>query len=201
MGNGDQQHQSQLVSKPFINPHLQSNLVFYLFIFVIVLPFGFITCLYLKSFSSFTLQMASSFSTSPPIISSLPHAPLTPPPQSSPAPPPPLISSPSVLDAHNMSDKELLRRASLMVSRPELSKVLGVPKVAFMFLTKGPLPLAPLWEQFFKGHEGFYSIYVHTHPSFNDSTPEDSVFHGRRIPSQVRTVSSEINQNCHRDIL
>jgi hypothetical protein len=201
MGNGDQQHQSQLISKPFINPHLQSNLVFYLFIFVIVLPFGFITCLYLKSFSSFTLQMASSFSTSPPIISSLPHAPLTPPPQSSPAPPPPLISSPSVLDAHNMSDKELLQRASLMVPWPELPTVLGVPKVAYMFLTKGPLPLAPLWEQFFKGHEGFYSIYVHTHPSFNDSTPEDSVFHGRRIPSQVRTVSSEINQNCHQDIL
>jgi hypothetical protein len=199
MGNGDhQQHQSQLISKPFINPHLQSNLVFYLFIFVIVLPFGFITCLYLKSFSSFTLQMASSFSTSPPIISSLPHAPLTPPPQS---PPPPLISSPSVLDAHNMSDKELLQRASLMVPWPELPTVLGVPKVAYMFLTKGPLPLAPLWEQFFKGHEGFYSIYVHTHPSFNDSTPEDSVFHGRRIPSQVRTVSSEINQNCHQDIL
>ncbi|XP_062152964.1 glycosyltransferase BC10 [Alnus glutinosa] len=183
MGNGDQQHQSQLVSKLFINPHLQSNLVFYLFIFVIVLPFGFITCLYLKSFSSFTLQMATSFSTSPP-ISSLPHAPITPPPQPSPTPPPPLISSPSVLDAHNMSDMELLQRASLMVPRPELPTVLGVPKVAFMFLTKGPLPLAPLWEQFFKGHEGFYSIYVHTHPSFNDSTPEDSVFHGRRIPSQ-----------------
>lgn len=190
MGNDDQQNQFQLISKPF-NPHLQSNHVFYLFIFVIVLPFGFITCLYLKSFSSFTLQMASSFSTYP-LISSLPQAPLTLPPQPLPAPPPPPISSPSVLDAHNMSDKELLRRASLMVPRPELPKVLGVPKVAFMFLTKGPLPLAPLWEQFFKGHEGFYSIYVHTHPSFNDSTPEDSVFHGRRIPSQVRFLQKLI---------
>lgn len=176
MGN-DEQHQIQLTSKPF-NFNLQSNHVFHLFIFVIVLPLGFITCLYFKSFS-FTLQLqASSFSTSPPV-----------PQPSLAAPPPPSISSASLeeqkLLAHNMSDEELLRRASLMVPPPQLAnKVYGVPKVAFMFLTIGPLPLAPLWEQFFKGHEGFYSIYVHTHPSFNDSTPEDSVFHGRRIPSQ-----------------
>jgi hypothetical protein len=99
-----------------------------------------------------------------------------------PPPPSPEEQNPELL-AHNMSDIKLLRRASLMV--PEVH---GVPKVAFMFLTKGPLPLDLLWEQFFKGHQGFYSIYVHAHPSFNDSTPEDSVFHGRRIPSQVATV-------------
>lgn len=63
-----------------------------------------------------------------------------------------------------------------------------VPKVAFMFLTKGPLPLSPLWEKFFKGHEGLYSIYVHAHPDFNESVPEDSVFHGRRIHSQVSSL-------------
>lgn len=62
-----------------------------------------------------------------------------------------------------------------------------VPKVAFLFLTRGPVLLAPLWEKFFKGHEGFYSIYVHSSPSFNQSEaePEGSVFYGRRIPSQV----------------
>lgn len=184
MGNGDQQHQFPLSISNSFNFHLQSNHVFHLFIFVIVLPLGLLTCLYLKSFS-FT-SLAPSFSTSP-LTSSFPQ-PLIP-------PPPPPISLPPLeeqeLLAHNMTDKELLRRASLMV--PEV--VHGVPKVAFMFLTKGPLPLAPLWERFFKGHQGFYSIYVHAHPSFNDSTPEDSVFHGRRIPSQVRFLQKY--QICH----
>ncbi|KAB1211220.1 hypothetical protein CJ030_MR6G021590 [Morella rubra] len=121
----------------------------------------------------------------------------------SPSPPPPILSSPSILVAlsnetanhtivslkeqgslaHNMSDEELFLRAST-VSSEELLRRNIVPKVAFMFLTKGPLPLAPLWEKFFQGHEGFYSIYVHIDPSFNESVPEDSVFCGRRIPSQ-----------------
>lgn len=60
-----------------------------------------------------------------------------------------------------------------------------VPKVAFLFLTKGPVHLAPLWEKFFKGHQGLYSIYVHSNPSYNGSYPETPVFQGRRIPSKV----------------
>ncbi|KAG4400102.1 hypothetical protein GLYMA_08G367200v4 [Glycine max] len=60
-----------------------------------------------------------------------------------------------------------------------------VPKVAFMFLARGPLPLAPLWEKFFKGHDGFYSIYLHQHPCFSETMPEDSVFYGRNIPSEL----------------
>lgn len=59
-----------------------------------------------------------------------------------------------------------------------------VPKIAFMFLTRGPVILAPLWEKFFKGHEGLYTIYVHSDPSYNGSEPRESVFHGRRIPSK-----------------
>ncbi|EXC20501.1 hypothetical protein L484_027054 [Morus notabilis] len=87
----------------------------------------------------------------------------------------------NVLIMHDMNDEELLRRASMV---PRVQDQHVRPKVAFMFLTKGPLPLAPLWEKFFQGHEGFYSIYVHSHPSFNDTMPESSVFYGRRIPSQ-----------------
>lgn len=60
-----------------------------------------------------------------------------------------------------------------------------VPKIAFLFLTKGPVLMAPLWEKFFKGHQGLYSIYVHSSPSYNESYPESPVFHGRRIPSKV----------------
>ncbi|XP_028800178.1 glycosyltransferase BC10 [Neltuma alba] len=85
---------------------------------------------------------------------------------------------------HHMSDQELLRPASRV---PRIQKVhfRHTPKVAFMFLTKGPLPLAPLWQRFFQGIDpGLYSIYVHSHPSFNQTLPRTSVFYGRSIPSK-----------------
>ncbi|PKI43843.1 hypothetical protein CRG98_035677 [Punica granatum] len=82
-----------------------------------------------------------------------------------------------------MDDEELFWRATL-VPRIKRFPFERVPKVAFMFLAKGPLPLAPLWELFFRGHEGLYSIYVHSHPAYNEVVPEESVFHGRRIPSK-----------------
>ncbi|XP_047971915.1 glycosyltransferase BC10-like [Salvia hispanica] len=93
------------------------------------------------------------------------------------------IEPPSNL-IHRMSDEELFWRATLV---PRVSKYPfeRVPKVAFMFLTKGPLPLAPLWERFFKGHEGKYSIYIHSLPSYEADFPSGSVFYKRQIPSQV----------------
>ncbi|KAL9389540.1 hypothetical protein Peur_018145 [Populus x canadensis] len=56
---------------------------------------------------------------------------------------------------HSMNDKELLWRAS-MVPHIDEYPYNRTPKVAFMFLTRGSLPLAPLWEMFFKGHEGSF---------------------------------------------
>lgn len=85
---------------------------------------------------------------------------------------------------HDMKEEELLWRASL-VPRIRQLPFKQSPKIAFLFLTKGPVLLAPLWEMFFKGNEGFYSIYVHSHPYFNQTLPESSVFYGRRIPSKV----------------
>ncbi|KAM7479686.1 hypothetical protein LguiA_027899 [Lonicera macranthoides] len=84
---------------------------------------------------------------------------------------------------HDMEDEELLWRASMvpLIHRYPFRRI---PKVAFMFLSKGDLPLAPLWEKFFEGYDGLYSVYVHTEPSFNGTWPEESVFHGRRIPSK-----------------
>ncbi|KAG4962588.1 hypothetical protein HKD37_14G039630 [Glycine soja] len=84
---------------------------------------------------------------------------------------------------HNMSDKELLWRASF-VPRIKGYPYPRVPKIAFMFLTKGPLPLAPLWERFLKGHEKFYSVYIHSLPSYQPQFPSSSVFYNRQIPSQ-----------------
>lgn len=87
---------------------------------------------------------------------------------------------------HSMSDKELLWRAS-MVPHVVENPYNRTPKVAFLFLARGRLPLAPLWEKFFKGHTGLYSIYLHTSPEFTEDQPtESSVFYQRRIPSKVR---------------
>ncbi|KAF8689730.1 hypothetical protein HU200_041681 [Digitaria exilis] len=79
-----------------------------------------------------------------------------------------------------------------------------VPKVAFLFLTRWDLPMAPLWERFFDGHRGLYSVYVHTDPAFNGSEPpETSAFYHRRIPSkevkwgQISMVEAERRLLAH----
>uniref|UniRef100_A0A2N9II36 Uncharacterized protein n=1 Tax=Fagus sylvatica TaxID=28930 RepID=A0A2N9II36_FAGSY len=60
-----------------------------------------------------------------------------------------------------------------------------IPKVAFMFLTRGPLPMLPLWERFFLGKDKEkFSIYVHSPPGFDLNVSKDSPFYGRQIPSQ-----------------
>ncbi|PHT79345.1 hypothetical protein T459_17397 [Capsicum annuum] len=70
-------------------------------------------------------------------------------------------------------------------SQFEHTRVLRRAKIAFMFLTRGPLPLAPLWDRFFAGNEELYSIYIHNLPSYQSDFPSSSVFYGRQIPSQV----------------
>ncbi|KAG7973821.1 hypothetical protein I3843_06G016700 [Carya illinoinensis] len=84
---------------------------------------------------------------------------------------------------HEMSDEELMWRASMV---PRISKYPKnrTRKVAFMFLSRGSLPLGPLWEMFFKGHAGLYSVYLHTSPEFTKEPPESSVFYMRKITSK-----------------
>lgn len=91
---------------------------------------------------------------------------------------------PPVVLMHNMSDEELLWRASFMPQRKEFPFI-RVPKIAFMFLTMGPLPLAPLWERLLKGHEKYHSVYIHSQVSSSAKFPASSVFYRRHIPSQV----------------
>ncbi|EPS68648.1 hypothetical protein M569_06120, partial [Genlisea aurea] len=85
---------------------------------------------------------------------------------------------------HSMSDEELFWRASFdpVVKEYPYKRV---PKIAFMFLTKGPLPLSPLWERFFRGNEALFSIYIHSSPAFRPKFPSSSVFYKRQIPSKV----------------
>ncbi|KAJ4783107.1 hypothetical protein LUZ62_034353 [Rhynchospora pubera] len=93
------------------------------------------------------------------------------------------IKPPSSL-IHSMTDEELLWTASFAPAI-ENYPFNRTPKVAFLFLTMGPLPLAPLWEMFFKGHEGFYSIYIHALPTYVAKFTPDSVFYQRFVPSKV----------------
>ncbi|KAJ1403501.1 Glycosyl transferase, family 14 [Sesbania bispinosa] len=88
---------------------------------------------------------------------------------------------------HDMNDEELLWRASVTPKIHEYPFD-RVPKMAFMFLVRGSMPLAPLWEKFFKGHKGYYSIYLHSNPSYNELEPESPLFHGRRIPIKVSSI-------------
>ncbi|XP_047308413.1 glycosyltransferase BC10-like [Impatiens glandulifera] len=157
------------------------NILSYILLFAFGLTFGIILCFFLSNFSVNLQVTQFSFSASPFR---------------------PLLSSPEKINLrthervglrdylkspieliHDMTDEELTWRASMTHKIDELP--FGrVPKVAFMFLIRGPIPLAPIWEKFFDGHNGFYSIYVHSDPGFNETDPKNSVFHGRRIPSK-----------------
>ncbi|KAI3818280.1 hypothetical protein L1987_12084 [Smallanthus sonchifolius] len=80
---------------------------------------------------------------------------------------------------HSLSNNELMEKVA------RVPRVIEGPwKVAFMFLTRGHLPLGSLWEKFFKGHEDLFSIYLHTFPDFNYEPPNSSMFYKRRIPSK-----------------
>lgn len=61
----------------------------------------------------------------------------------------------------------------------------GPPKIAFMFLVRGPMPLIPLWERFLSGHMDRASIYIHASTeNFNvsDHVPPSSAFYNKQIP-------------------
>ncbi len=109
---------------------------------------------------------------------------------------------PSSFLYHNMEDDELLHKAASMQQlqdhiscNPGLQQNSTVQKnsprrlqakIAFLFLTREALPLQALWELYFKGHEGMYSIYVHAHPNYSfPNVSSSSVFFGRNIPSKV----------------
>eukprot|EP00897_Mesotaenium_endlicherianum_P010205 jgi/Mesen1/9212/ME000591S08533 len=88
---------------------------------------------------------------------------------------------------HYKSDEELFVIASAVSSSTDLP-VTRAPKLAFLFLTRGPLPLAPLWSLFFAGHEGLYSVYIHAGPDYSPAPYElPDIFRGRHIPSQPVT--------------
>ncbi|CAM6048942.1 unnamed protein product [Sphagnum compactum] len=88
---------------------------------------------------------------------------------------------------NNMTDDELLWMATRISvrSRGAPPKQHTPGRIAFMFLTRGPLPFARLWERYFFGHERLYSVYIHADPSYvPDDVPLSSPFYGRFIRSK-----------------
>ena len=187
MKNSNNQYPLSSVSKLFNTQVHFVKFLTYILILGFGVTIGVILSFYLKD-CTFSLQFTQLS------VSALPRKASLPPP-----PPPPPITKPQVINdshvglkeflkpppvMHDMDDEELMWRASMTAKIPEYPFE-RVPKVAFMFLTRGPLAFAPLWEQFFKGNEGYYSIYVHSNPSYNAAQPESPMFRGRRIPSKV----------------
>lgn len=85
---------------------------------------------------------------------------------------------------HDMRDEELFWRASMVPTKDEYP-FRRVPKVAFMFLTRGALPMMPLWERFFEWQDkNKYEIYVHAPPGYDLGVANTSVFYNRQIKSQ-----------------
>ncbi|WOH15510.1 hypothetical protein DCAR_0935051 [Daucus carota subsp. sativus] len=187
-------NQTHVFSPKIFSPSIQGlvTVLYYILFFAIGLTFGIIITFHSKNFS-FNLQL-TQFSLS---TSSYP-----------PSLPSPLSSSSSLSSRssanktlksrvglrdfvrpprlmHDMSDDELLWRASMTPNRKEFPGPRQTSKIAFMFLIKQTVSFAPLWEKFFRGNEGRYSIYVHSDPSYNQSETESSMFRDRRIPSKV----------------
>uniref|UniRef100_A0A7N0T994 Core-2/I-branching beta-1,6-N-acetylglucosaminyltransferase family protein n=1 Tax=Kalanchoe fedtschenkoi TaxID=63787 RepID=A0A7N0T994_KALFE len=78
------------------------------------------------------------------------------------SPPPP---SPPPIRVDYEDDYAKLAAAGMVDSRPRRPF-----KVAFMFLTTGALPFAPLWEAFFRHAPAkLYNVYVHADPLTNSS--------------------------------
>ncbi|XVF48359.1 hypothetical protein PTKIN_Ptkin03bG0183900 [Pterospermum kingtungense] len=79
-------------------------------------------------------------------------------------------------------DNSLFRLASRVNSRPPP----GSPKkIAFLFLTISPLPLAPLWELYFnQTPKNLFNIYVHADPGYAYDSPFSGVFAHQVIPSK-----------------
>lgn len=89
---------------------------------------------------------------------------------------------------YNLSDAELLILASHATKRKACKRG---GRIAFLFITRGDMPLEPLWQRYFEGNRDLYSIYVHAPPGFK--FPNTSFFSGKEIPSKfVRKLSMDL---------
>ncbi|KAL8150819.1 hypothetical protein V2J09_020627, partial [Rumex salicifolius] len=64
-------------------------------------------------------------------------------------------------EGRNLTDEETYSKVVVREIMKTPALVSSNPKIAFMFLTPGTLPFEQLWDKFFQGHEGRFSVYVH----------------------------------------
>ncbi|GAQ83260.1 hypothetical protein KFL_001410180 [Klebsormidium nitens] len=96
-------------------------------------------------------------------------------------------SSCSCIAKEVLVDEAALFREASRVSNCAATCTVDKGKLALLFLTRGPLPMAPLWARFLEGHEGLYSIYIHPKPGYEYSQnefQEAQPFIGRQVPSE-----------------
>ncbi|XP_009137561.1 glycosyltransferase BC10 [Brassica rapa] len=83
------------------------------------------------------------------------------------------------------TDEEVAARAVVRDILKTPPVVTENSKIAFLFLTPGTLPFEKLWDEFFTGHEGKFSIYIH--PSKERPVHISSHFSDREIHSDEVT--------------
>jgi hypothetical protein len=86
--------------------------------------------------------------------------------------------------------KERVERKSGREEDPAAAEAPGRPlKIAFMFLTRGPLPLDHIWARFFEGQDpATYSVHIHAPPGFlynASTTAAPHIFSGREVRNPV----------------
>lgn len=101
-----------------------------------------------------------------------------------------------------LDDITLFRHATLVSLRlrPPENLNLQKPKIAFMFLTNSDMNFAPLWHEFFKGHENLYNIYIHCDPTVKIKSP-GGVFQNRFIPGKKTERGSPTLISAERRLL
>ncbi|KVH93445.1 uncharacterized protein LOC112517414 [Cynara cardunculus var. scolymus] len=116
-------------------------------------------------------------------------------------PPPPPPPPPLLMMEEDDDDGSLFELASRVNPNPS---PIGAPKkLAFLFLTAGPLPLAPLWELYFNRtkRENLYNIYIHADPNLRYDPPFQGVFSNRTIPSKPTRRHTPSLAAAHRRLL
>ncbi|KAI3803852.1 hypothetical protein L1987_32015 [Smallanthus sonchifolius] len=124
--------------------------------------------------------------------------PINKPPNIFPPPSPPFLKKTDVIYD---DDTSLFQLASRVNPNPSLA---GAPKkLAFMFLTTGPLPFAPLWELYFSRtkKQNLYNIYIHAGPNVRHDVLFQGVFNNRTIPSKPTGRHTPSLAAAHRRLL
>ncbi|KAG7550639.1 Glycosyl transferase family 14 [Arabidopsis thaliana x Arabidopsis arenosa] len=62
------------------------------------------------------------------------------------------------------------------------------PQIAFLFIARNRLPLEFVWDAFFQGEDGKFSIYVHSRPGFvlSEATTRSKFFLDRQVNDSIQ---------------